>query len=253
MRKYIAGETIKKGQLMYFDPKTGTVKPVEVANPKPIYGFNDAGIPTEVPCIIGDSHPLKGTQVTDTWYDEMTSMEQQDKYVADKKAHDELLKQHNFIIQEHNYGKKEFMKWVKEHENDQPVPFSKEYYGRGNGKSTKTTNEMINNLGKIPKEQYTFKRKWTPEEIQYAKNFVYEAMTGVKDNCITVCVDSWSMYSDITATMYHRTGESTWKVMGKATAKCCPTYSYSFDIGYMVAVCKLLGKELPTWIYGGKK
>lgn len=269
MRKYIAGENIKKGQLMYFDPKTGTVKPVEVAKPK-------------------------GSQVTDTYWDEFTQMEQQ----------------YEVCFGGRGQGKKAaFMKWVKEHENDQPVPFSKEYYGRGNGKSTKTTNEMINNLGKIPKEQYTFsidapehiteeeytklinqiaeqvdkmndrynglyssvytgwferakaelkkriipkKRKWTEAEIQEAKNIVYEAMTGIEFNCITVCSENYEK-KDITATLYGKTSETTWQVKKTATAKCCSTDTYRFEIGYMVAVCKVLGHPLPTWFYGGKK
>jgi hypothetical protein len=238
MRKYIASETIRKGQFMYFDHKTGTVRPVEVAKPK-------------------------GSQVTDTWYDEMTQMTQE----------------HNFIIQERGAGKKEFMEWIEAHQHDsQPVPFSKEYYGFNDAGIPTEVPCFISDSHpyvvvplKYKKEAQKFynkpeKRKWTEAEIEEAKRYVADKMYELtKDSMFLMFYECTSHPNKEVAQLYQDKGNL--KLGGFATkglnvnavevktciASCCPTDTFNTAIGKMVAVKKMFGEPLPTWLYGGKK
>lgn len=196
---------------------------------------------------------INGMEITDTWYDETTCMEQP-KY--------EVL-----------YGGIGSKK--------QPVPFSKEYYGRGNGKSKKSTDKACpfcghsvdiykNGLDKwtadcsncdcvrseiceseeearkywndrqSPVHFVPEKRKWTEAEIQEARRTVLSYNLDTKYMCTSDPMIVGAYYFN-TKTKHYQC----------ATATCMKNDTFDYWIGRMVACLKVHDKQLPEWIKGG--
>lgn len=222
--------------------------------------------------------PYIGAQkITDTCYDEMTSMEQQ----------------HNFIIQEHGAGKKAFMKWIEDNKNiSQPVPFSKEYYTEPKKLTQAEYDKMKeqlmqeadkmdaryggtyrsvyvaaieHTLAELKKRIVPKKRKWTEAEIEEARRYVADKMYGLTKDRKFICFykDSTKPTESI-AVLYKKTTPSWGMVQNndfkivatyvkKAISKCMPTDEQNADIGKMVAVKKMFNESLPLWLKGKEK
>lgn len=84
-------------------------------------------------------------------------------------------------------------------------------------------------------------RKWTLEEIMYAKAFLGEFLTSRQLRL------SYKNYEN------SRRGEEIVLTVGdkRGIARCCPTDDWNYYIGSMVAICKATGRPLPDWIKKG--
>jgi len=244
---------------------------------------------------------INGMEITDTWYDEMTCMEQpkyevlyggigskkqpvpfsKEYYNAPRKVQigdwvEALTAESGEIIQGgkyqvlalNNYGS--YGVYVRS-----PLPSF--YDGDcSNGKIrqpfsylTKTQYKLcpeptvadtINSISKIPKEQYTLKRKWVESEITESKRYVADKMYSLTKERKFICFyGDTAKPTETIAVLYERTTPSwgavqdnnleiSTDVVRKAIAKCMPTDEQNDDVGKMVATKKLFNEQLPAWI-----
>ena len=129
-----------------------------------------------------------------------------------------------------------------------------------------TTKDIINNIGKIPKEQYTFKRTWTDAEITEAKRYVADKMYSLTKDGQFILFYTCKAHPGKTVAQLFQVGDEIvfggfavkdLKITGEeiktVIAKCCDTDTFNDDIGKMIAVCKLFNEPYPTWIRGEHK
>lgn len=94
----------------------------------------------------------------------------------------------------------------------------------------------------------TPKHKWTKEQRAEARAISYRLLVGNPSPESS----GWNHLLFPLISFNRVTGETKASVgVGKtARAKCQPNDEYNYDIGIMVAMCKLYGHRLPDWIHG---
>jgi len=200
---------------------------------------------------------INGMEITDTWYDEMSQTEKP-KLVCPYCLKDFDCRTEPYCS---HCGEPVFHNKVEA----QPVPFSKEYYGRGNGKSSRSLENVpigyaIENInagdmltldaktGAIKKaivasnfrECVPEKRKWTDAEIQEARVTVLSYNLDTKYMCTSDPMVIGAYYFNTKTKRYQC-----------ATAICMKNDTFDYWIGRMVACLKVHDKQLPEWIKGG--
>lgn len=111
------------------------------------------------------------------------------------------------------------------------------------------------------------KRVYTPEQIQEARDIVYRLMTGVvtqNDEQAPIPAKA-IVFFDYTSAVFNlddarnkgkrRTVAVLTRAFGQSGNKigvaiCSPDDTWNDDVGRMVAICKLLGEPMPTWVHG---
>lgn len=109
---------------------------------------------------------------------------------------------------------------------------------------------------------------YTPEQIAEARDIVYRLMChpGFCKGILISDMQQGDVYDEpdsinkgrphtlalrLDSTRFH--GEFVYKKLDRAVAYCQPGDEWNDDIGRMVALCKLLREDLPTWVRGGAK